>query len=344
MSALAPVTSSMLPGGAQDSVLLAGSNPLLAGRMGAPTGATAGLMSGMPAGSTQVGAAAVGAPPLTARIAAAVKAAVGELRGAPTSALQLPMSPVSPELAPSAAPVAAKAKPAVKAKVGTAAHAKKPAKPVAHKAAAHPAPEGSAAAAAPGVGGAPVQGLPAGTAAAVGAQGVPTGLAQLPPNATQLPGATVYSYDGNGNPAIAGLQGLPPQTQQQLGMLPGLGSMADQWGARAEQSVPQINATNQTSLPGGASPVALAGPLAPGTSTGDTQRIGTSTGAQQRVVNTNSNDQYRRDEGMGYGAGLSAGVLPYGMGSSYQSWGPSMSGVQPGTSGGFSGFLGRLFG
>lgn len=170
----------------------------------------------------------------------------------------------------------------------------------------------------------------------------------LPSNATTLPGATVYSYDGNGQP-VAG------PTMQQLGMTPtmlqGLTGAADQHG----QQGPQMNATNQTNLSGmgsgngyGSAVPVLGAPIsvAPVTSPGDTPASGTA-GATQAVTNRNTTDVDSLNQGMGYGGYGGYGGFgdpSGGIATPYSPYGSSMTGAYALGNQNQGGFFSRLFG
>lgn len=158
----------------------------------------------------------------------------------------------------------------------------------------------------------------AGAAAAAPASTVPADASQLQTNATQIPGATVYSYDQNGNPIAA-------PTMQSLGMTPtmlqGLTGMAN----GVDPDGPQLNATNQTNLGGigsmlgmGSAVPVLGQPIAvTQPSAGDTG-AGTGTGGNQSVTNENKTDVSSRNQGPDYGWGGYGGYggsgwgLPFG--------------------------------
>lgn len=126
---------------------------------------------------------------------------------------------------------------------------------------------------------------------------------QLPANAVQVPGATVYSYDQQGNPVAP--------TMQQLGMTPTMLQGLEGVAGAADPSGPQLNATNQTNVGlgsglGSATPV-LGQPIvtaAPGTPAGTTR-----TGGTQSVANENVFDSDSHNQGLGWGSGWGA---PFG--------------------------------
>ncbi|MBC7459998.1 MAG: hypothetical protein H7287_01415 [Thermoleophilia bacterium] len=339
-----------------------------------------------------VGAATLGVANVTAakpsigqRLVNAMKAAIGELRGAPAAApLQTlpagqaivtspqPSAPVSPTVlgaVSGAMPAGTQTLAATARGTGTAQPlanrtklkassltAKQKAAVKVRVAAAERKEQAAAKAAAK------VAVASAGTAAigAVPATGAAAGA--LPANATQLPNATVYSYDQRGNPAVAGLAGLPQATQQQLGILGQFGNQVD---GLAGQTVPQTNQTNQTSIPTGAgvgglglgmgtsvptlgqaiynppvTPETIAAQKVAADKAAAAKAAGTATtGSTQAVHNQNSNDQSALNQNPGYGSGFGFGgsgaQLPYGS---------SMNGYVPGQQGGIGGFFSRLFG
>jgi hypothetical protein len=191
---------------------------------------------------------------------------------------------------------------------------------------------------------------------ATGITGVLGTTSALPANATQLPNATVYSYDQNGNPAVAGLQGLPATTQSQLGILPQLGTSLDGLtGQTAAANVPQMNQTNQTSVPTGAGVNGLGvgtsvptlgqaiynpavTPESVKAAADAAAQPASGTGATQAVTNKNSNDQSSLNQGSAYG------LNGYGAGGLRLPYGSSMTGYSTGQQGGISGFFSRLFG
>lgn len=316
--------SAMLP--QADRVLLANSNPLLGA---APGQAGAGMPMAMAMPMAEK-------PSLGARLVNAVKAAISELRGVQPNAAQLgaqqlglgaPMASLAGAPA-AAAPVTVK-KRGVSAKNMT---------PEARRAVMDRVKQEKAEAAKAGAA-APT--AVAGAAMPTAATGAVASTA-LPAHATQLPGATVYSYDGNGNPAVAGLQGLSPQMQSQLGMDPTmLGAVNGLVNSVDPSPVPQVNATNQnnighTGLMGASSTPVLGAPIAQPVAEGDAAAgAGRS---NQSVTNANSNERSALNQDP-YG---SYGSQGYGMSSPYSQYGTSMTGSYP--QGGISGFFNRLFG
>lgn len=141
----------------------------------------------------------------------------------------------------------------------------------------------------------------------------PVGSSQLPTNATQLPGATVYSYDQYGNPVAP--------TMQQLGMTPTMLQGLEGLTGSVDPDGPQMNATNQSSLGlgngfGAGSVVPVLGqPIA---ITPPATRAAGTTGARQSVANENITDVSRRNEGIfgGWGGspwgGIATPSTPYG--------------------------------
>ena len=317
ISGFTPTTA--LPGlvpGAQ----LSGSNPLLAAQGGS-----------FPSTSQLAAQAAVGEKPgIVSRFMSAMRAAVGELRGQGASDAQIREQVLAMQ---AQQPVTLAKKPAAGAVAG------KKGKTWTDK-------QGNLRE----VGTGKVLKPAAGTAAPVAAQ--PQG-AQLPVNAQQLPGATVYSYDQNGNP-------VPAPTMQQLGvtptMLQGLTGMAGMVDPAAhEPQGPQVNATNQNSIGGLGSgagigygsavpvlgmPIATAPVTSPGDSAPATPHNGT--GGTQSVSNKNTTDIANRNQGfggMGYGGW---GDPTGGIATPYSPYGSSMTGAytlgqKPG------GFFSRLF-
>ncbi len=284
---------------------LAGSNPLLAAP-GASLAASSNPLFGAPLGVSEK-------PGIGTRFMNAMKAAIGELRGVPSQPLQpgisLPM--VSPALdapKPAAAP-----KRAVKAKTFT-------------------DKQGNVRQ----VGTGKIVKPAAGAAAAVPTS--PTTVApqqQLPANAVQVPGATVYGYDQNGNPVAP--------TMQSLGMTPTMLQGLEGMAGAADPDGPQLNATNQTNLSGlatgglglgaGSAVPVLGAPIATTpavTSPGDTPSgTGTGTGgANQTVHNRNENDQLNRNQGLGYGGWGGFGGTPWnGIATPSAPYGASMTGA-----------------
>jgi hypothetical protein len=291
---------------------LAGSNPLLAAQGGSFPG------------SAQLAAqAAVGEKPgIVTRFMSAMRAAVGELRGVRPSDEQirsqvLAMQAQQP-VTLAKKPVTTKAKTFTDKQgnvrqIGTGKIIKPTTRPAA---AATPATQ-------------------------------PVGGQALPTNATQLPGATMYSYDANGNPVSA-------PTMQQLGMNPtmlqGLTGMAGAVDPDGPQG-PQVNATNQTNLGlgsglgmGSAVPV-LGAPIlttSPGDTAPTTPHNGT--GGTQSVTNRNATDINNRNQGfgMGYPGGYGGWGDPTGgVATPFSPYGSSMTGAY--TLGNQGGLLSRLF-
>lgn len=308
--------TSALPG-LVNGAALSGSNPLLA----AP--ATGGFIGGSPLMGAQAGV--IEKPGIGTRFVNAMKAAVGELRGSTptgypsqTLAMQSPLgsAPVSVKQPATAHKRAVKAKTYTdKAgnlrQIGTGKILKPTTRP-----AASVAPQ-------------PASAQPQ---------------SQLPVNAAQIPGATVYSYDQFGNPAAP--------TMQQLGMTPtmlqGLHGMA---GA-ADPDGPQLNATNQTNVGGlgsglglgaGSAVPMLGAPIvtAPVTSPGDQPAAptgtGTGTGGNQSVTNRNETDIANRNEGLMTGYGGWGGSPWNGIATPSAPYGASMTGAYA------LGSSGRLF-
>lgn len=283
--------------------------------------------------------------------------------------------------APTAAATAHKATVAAKKKVTVKKKAAEPATPAtpAAKAKAKKA-KAAAAAKAKAVAAAKAKAATVATAGTVGATGaVGAAGAQLPANATALPGGTVYSYADANNPGLAGLAGLSPQQQLQLGIMPtGLGNGLSGIGAQAD---PQANITNQSNVnpmgvlgmtglsglagiggvPTIGAPISgntnLSAPAAaaPGAPTANT------TGGSQSVTNRNANDTGAFSQGVdpygsmygGYGSGFGGvGTMPYSphntgiAGGLYSPYGASMQGAAltgVENKGGIMGWIGRLF-
>ncbi len=297
--------TSALPG-LVNGAALSGSNPLLA----AP--GAAGIVGGSPLMGAQAGV--IEKPGIGSRFMNAMKAAIGELRGGtPTGypsqslALQAPLAsaPVTVDK-PAAAP-----KRAVKAKtytdkagnlrqIGTG----KILKPTTR---------------------------PAATVAPQPAAAQPQ--SQLPVNAAQIPGATVYSYDQNGNPVAP--------TMQQLGMTPTMLQGLEGMAGAADPDGPQVNATNQTNVGGlgsglgfglGSAVPVLGAPIvtAPVTSPGDQPAApaGTGTGGNQSVTNRNETDVASRNQGFMPGYGTGWGGSPWnGIATPSAPYGSSMTGA-----------------
>ncbi|MCW2925034.1 MAG: hypothetical protein JWM98_2438 [Thermoleophilia bacterium] len=343
ISGFNPLTTNpgLVPSGATlagTNPLLAGSNPLLAGSTGGlvPTGAQLAAMSG------------VGEQPgIGTRLVSAMKAAISELRGQGASEAQirdqvLAMQAQAPVTLAKQATVA---KPVAKKPV-----AKAPAKKVVHAKTwktLTPHPTTAKPAVAP---------KPAAVAPAVTAP-----MAALPSNATQLPSATVYSYDQNGNPIAA-------PTMSQLGLTPTMLQGLTGAAQAVDPEGPQVNATNQTNLSGigsgvgvpvpvtGATAVPVLGapiaipvattPNSPGDTAPTTPHNGAS--ANQQVTNRNASDLGSLNQGIGgYGAGYGSGYgTPWdptgGVATPYSPYGSSMTGAYAlGTQ--KPGFFSRLF-
>ncbi|MCZ4496417.1 MAG: hypothetical protein JWM25_1000 [Thermoleophilia bacterium] len=281
------------------------------------------LASG-PMGGMPVAGMTMEKPSLGARLVNAVKAAISELRGVSPSAAQLGAQQLGASAGlpsgmgmPTAEALATPVKKTVSAKGMTLAQRKAVMERVAKEQEA---------------------GVVAAPAAAAGAVGT-----QLPAHATQLPGATVYSYDGNGNPAVAGLQGLSPQMQSQLGMSPTmLGNVNGLVNSVDPTPVPQTNATNQNNIGAAgmmgasASPVLGAPVLQPAAA--GTNPAGAAT---QSVTNTNSSDRSSLNQDP-YGSFGGTGYGTYGSATAAQPYGSSMTGAY--TQGGIGGFFSRLLG
>jgi hypothetical protein len=263
------------------------------GAMAAQPGAFGAQLHGIPLTGASYGVQE--RPGIGARLLNAMRSAVGELRGSSATALPaqtLAMQSTAPVTVqrPAAAGGAAKFPNAKtwKDKAGNV-------REVGTGKILKPAP---GAAAAPGR---TVQQPMVGPQGAVGPQ--------LPANATQVPGATVYSYDQHGNP-------MAP-TMQQLGMTPTMLQGFEHLAGAADPSGPQLNATNQTNVGLGAGmgmgmgsavpmlgqPIVTAPPSPAG--------AGASTGGTQSVTNENVVDANSHNQGPGYGFGSGWG-LPFG--------------------------------
>lgn len=288
--------TSALPG-LVNGAALSGSNPLLA----AP-GAT-GLVGGSPLWGAQAGV--IEKPGIGTRFVNAMKAAIGELRGGtPTG---YPSQSLAMEAPLASAPVQVKKptatpKRAVKAKTYT-------------DKAGNLRQVGTGKILKPTTRSAP-------TVAPQPAVAQP----QMPVNAAQIPGATVYSYDQFGNPVAP--------TMQQLGMTPTMLQGLEGMAGAADPDGPQVNATNQTNVGGlgsglglgaGSAVPVLGAPIvtAPATSRGDQPAgpAGTGTGGNQSVTNRNETDVASRNQGLmpGYGGwggspwnGIATPSAPYG--------------------------------
>lgn len=183
-----------------------------------------------------------------------------------------------------------------------------------------------------------------------------TATATLPANATQLPNATVYSYDAAGNPAVAGLAGLSPQMQQQFGITPQMvAGMTQGVDPAAGRSGAQLNATNQTNMGGmgvggvmGTAVPVLGQPIlnVPDPTLADdaddeAKPPHEGSGSSQVVRNSNSTDARQSGYGMGGWGGFDA---TGGMATPYTPYGSSMTGAYLGQQGGIRGFFSRLLG
>jgi len=193
-------------------------------------------------------------------------------------------------------------------------------------------------------------GLGSGGSDAMLAQQMLAQQAALPANATQLPNATVYSYDAAGNPAVAGLAGLSPQMQQQFGITPQMVSGMTQ-GVDPSTSGAQLNATNQTNVGGlgvggmgmGTAVPVLGQPILnvpdPTLEQDDAATKPpheAASGSSQVVRNSNSTER----EQQGIGGWDSWG----GMATPYSPYGSSMTGAYVGQQTGVRGFFSRLLG
>ena len=336
------------PGLSPAGTSLQNSNPLLGGASpldGSVPGAQ---------GVAALGQQPAGQPGIVARLASAMKAAVAELRGRGASEEQVQRQVL-----------------AMQAQVGAGAPLAGAVAPVRRKVVVNPNSAAGKAELARR------KAEDAQLAASAGAAGAVS--AQLPANAMQLPGATVYSYDGNGNPAAAGLQGLPGQLQQQLGMTPTMGNASafgqyEQLAAQAERSGPQVNATNQTNVSPNGTPLGLGvgiGAQVPGapiltgsplgtspavaavtapTSPGDAGAAVPGVGGSQSVQNRNVSDTASNNQGVaGWGGYGGYGDPTGGIATPYAPYGSSMTGAYAGAmgpeqQGGVRGFFSRLLG
>lgn len=361
VSAMTPSVAT--PGLVPTAATAAQAQPI--GGLGA-AGATAGI------GSAVVGAQQA-QPGIGSRLVLAMKAAISELRGKGATDAQINQQLLAMQAQSQATPAAAAtAMPAGVAKAKAKAKPKAAAKPktaAQKQAAAAKAKQAAAAKAA----------LPvAGAAAAGAAVGAVAGSAagQLPANATQLPNGTVYSYADANNAGLAGLQGLSPQQQLQLGIMPtGMGSTLGALGQRAEGGVPQANVTNQSStgatgvlgtLGVGIAPTIgapilgntnlsapAAGTTPPAAPVTGQPPMANTTGGNQNVVNRNRSDSGAFNQGTDYGMGWGGvGGYPYtgGIATPYSPYGASMTGASmvngqlpQQSSGGILGWFGRLF-
>jgi hypothetical protein len=167
----------------------------------------------------------------------------------------------------------------------------------------------------------------------------------LPANATSLPGATVYSYDQNGQPVMA-------PTMSQLGVSPQMLAGITGAAERVDPSGPQLNATNQTNVSGLGSGVGSAVPVLGApilttpavTSSGDTATATGTTGGTQAVTNRNATDVSSRNQG-GLGYGTYGGYDPTGgIASPLAPYGSSMTGAYALGTTQNRGFFSRLLG
>lgn len=294
-----------LPTLAPGGTMLAGSNPLLAAQGGT-----------MPTSAGLAAQAGVGERPgIGSRLMSAMRAAVGELRGDGVNDAQLRTQ----MLAMHAQAPRAAAKPATTDRPRRAKNVKSA---KSWKTLANP---------------------PKAAVAPTATQ--PTAGSSLPANATALPGATVYSYDANGQPVMA-------PTMQQLGVSPTMLQGIHGLTQTVDPDGPQLNATNQTNLSGIGSGTGLGTPVpvlgqpilnAPVTSPGDAAPATphAASGGTQLVTNRNSTDQSHR--GFGYGGYGSPFDPTGGVASPYSPYGASMTGAYA-LGGERRGFLSRLFG
>jgi hypothetical protein len=264
-------------------------------------------------------AGAVEKPGIGTRLMSAMRSAISELRGTSPSSIGLPMQTLALQAPVSPAPVKV-TKPAS----GSGAKAKFPnAKTWIDKGGnvrqlgTGKVLKAAAGAAAPS------------SAQTSGAQNPGAGT-QLPSNATQLQGATVYSYDQNGNPVAP--------TMQQLGMTPTMLQGLQGMAGAVDPDGPQMNATNQSNIGTGmglglgssvpvlGQPINTAQPSP--TSPGDAGAATGSTGGTQSVTNANSSDNLSRNQGLGYGSGYGSGWGGFnGIASPSAPYGSSMTGA-----------------
>jgi hypothetical protein len=135
----------------------------------------------------------------------------------------------------------------------------------------------------------------------------------------------VYSFDEQGRPTMAGLQGLDPVTLQQLGMHAGVLPGIDGLAAASEPTGPQMNATNQTSLALGNAGVGSATPVLGAPIVLPSAQAATAAAAgEQRVTNENVTD---RDMQSVSPLGWGYGDLSGGLATPYSPYGPSMTGA-----------------
>ena len=275
--------------------MLAGSTPLSAPLPGSPMlGASAGVVE---------------KPGLGTRLMNAMRSALGELRGTTGSSLAAQTLAMQSQSLPTASQPVSVTKPATAAKpkfpnAKTWIDKQGNVRELGTGKVLKPAAGASGAAAAP---------TPAPTAS------------QLPTNAAQVPGATVYSYDQNGNPVAP--------TMQQLGMTPtmlqGLTGLAN----GVDPDGPQLNATNQNNLGGlagalgvGSAVPMLGQPIATGAPTPGS--AGAATGGTQSVTNENVSDTSSRNQNPGWGWGGSGWGLPFGgVATPAAPYGSSMTGA-----------------
>lgn len=302
--AISGFTPTALPGlvpGAQ----LAGSNPLLAAQGGT-----------IPTTSQLAAQAAVGEKPgIAARLMNAMRAAVSELRGMGASDAQIQQQMLALQ--------AQAQQPVTLAKQATVRGARTP------KGKTWTDRQGNLREVGTG------KVLKPATGASQHATSQPGAAAQqpvgstLPSNATTLPGATMYSYDANGNPVAA-------PTMQQLGVTPTMLQGLTGLAGAVDPDGPQVNATNQTNLSGigagmGSQVPVLGAPIVtrPVTSPGDdapTTPHNGSTGGTQAVTNRNTTDVNNRNQGFGYGYG-GWGDPMGGVATPYSPYGASMTGA-----------------
>lgn len=135
---------------------------------------------------------------------------------------------------------------------------------------------------------------------------------QLPSNATQLQGATMYSFDQNGNPVAP--------TMQQLGMTPTMLQGLEGLSGGVDPAGSQMNATNQNNLglglgstPTLGSSVPILGqPISSSLAQPSSGSGSSSSGGTQSVRNENVSDSSSNNQGFGLGWGDSGWGLPFG--------------------------------
>jgi hypothetical protein len=270
-------------------------------------------------------AGAIEKPGIGTRLMSAMRSAIGELRGTGSSSFSVPMQAQTLALqAPGAGAPVSLATPAGSTK------AKFPNAKTWIDKAGNVRQLGTGKVLKPAAGAAAA---PSATAAASAAQ-APLAGAQLPSNAAQLQGATVYSYDQNGNPVAP--------TMQQLGMTPTMLQGLQGLAGAADPDGPQMNATNQSNIGLGTGlgmgsavpvlgqPILTTSPTPAPTSPGDAGAATGSTGGTQSVTNENTSDNQSRNQGLdyGYGSGSSWGGLPFGgIASPAAPYGSSMTGA-----------------